>query len=1238
MRIRIRFVSFFIFLWLVRLGLSAQPVHALYLVGDAGEPLKSNPVGTALRDQIESDAVPSTVLFLGDNIYPKGMPPRNPKNRRSIAEGILADQIDWVQGTGAQAIFIPGNHDWKRGARGGLDAIRNQQQFIDTLNEDKITFLPRDGCAGPVEIPLTDKVVLVIFDSQWLLHAWEKPGEESSCETKTAADLFSALEDIFSRHPDKRIILAAHHPVISYGAHGGVYNLKSHIFPLTDLCPDLYLPLPLVGSIYPLYRKWFGNVQDLAHPLYRSYSQAIMGLMKESPGSLHVSGHEHALQYARGGQSHFIVSGSGAKVNHVKKKGLSRYAEPVTGYVKLDIMKDGTIVFSFVHAEMDEDWMVTFSDTIRAPQPVQGKAEESGVVSFDSVVVRASSKYLANPWRMRMLGENYRQEWYQQIKVPVFNIASEHGGLEIVQKGGGMQTLSLRLSDRNGREYNLRSIEKYPEAAVPEPLRKTFAQDLVEDQISAAHPYGALVIAPLADAVGIYHTNPRLVFIPDDPRLGNYRKDFANMLALFEERPDEDWSDQPSFGNSENIVGTSKVLENLQEDNDNQVDEYQVLKARLFDMVIGDWDRHDDQWRWTSSEKGKSEIYRPIPRDRDQAFFVNEGFLPKLWSRKWALPKFEGFADDIRWPSGLSFNARYFDRSFLTDMEKDEWVAAAREIQSGLSDSVIEEAIAQWPREIYALHGAEIIRKLKARRDNIVQYALEHYRFLAREVDITGSDKHEEFDVAREENGDVQVDVYKVGKEGGRDTKIYSRHFDHFETREIRLYGGGGNDRFTIRGNSGASIKVRVIGGDDADSLRDDSRVGGPGRRTIFYDQTEGSFVNSKGEVNDRTSNDPGVNAYDRRAFQYDRLAPLVYGTFNPDDGLFIGGGLLYQNHGFRKEPFRQRHIALANIAPRTRSYNFLYRGIFTGVFNNKWNVEIGADVKAPNFVNNFFGWGNESEFDQDIDDQPSIIADDAIDYYRFRFEEIRFEAQLARKLGNYSELKIGPAFQRIELEAPDGNDRYVYDYAGTLPYDIFEEFNTYAGLSWELLLERRDHPVVTRRGVHGRLAGRTMESVDGGQGFSGFEGSLAFFHTFQMPGRLIFALRAGGGINTGNYEFYQAQILDGSTQLRGFRKTRFYGDSRFYGNMEVRLRLASFRTYLFPVQLGILGFRDFGRVWYKDSEGNDPTAQSGNSDVWHTSWGGGLWMTPFNLTVLSAEVGHSVEGNLFYVRLGFLF
>lgn len=1239
MQVFLRIAAFICILITTPLTLMSQPaVHTLYVVGDAGEPLPDNPVGPFLNQAVNKSPNPATVLFLGDNIYPAGMPPLDSKDRFE-AESILRMQAGWIQGCDCQGIFIPGNHDWKKGNQGGLQALLAQQQFVDSLKDERITFLPRDGCPGPVEIQLTDKTVLVIIDSQWPLHPWDKPGEESSCDFKTNAELLGALSDVYARNEGKRIILAAHHPVVTYGEHGGVYNFTDHVFPLTALHPNLYLPLPVVGSVYPLYRKWFGNVQDVAHPLYRTYSKSLIDIMSEYPGSIHVAGHEHSLQYAEGYNSHFVVSGSGSKVTHVKKKGLARYADPVNGLVQLDIFADGSTAITYWRVDdTHSEGLVTFRDTVSAPVPPLAKSAGVRPAELDTVVAGASDKYAANPWRKRMLGENYREEWGEDLSVPVFDIGTERGGLEILQKGGGMQTISLRLGAKDGREYTLRSIEKYPEAAVPEQLRKTFAQDLVEDQISASHPYGALVIVPMAEAVGVYHTNPKLVYIPDDPRLGPYQKTFGNMLALFEERPDEDWSHQASFANSENIIGTSKVLEKLREDNDNAVDEYQVVKSRLFDMIIGDWDRHDDQWRWATVEEGKDDVYKPIPRDRDQAFFVNEGILPKLWSRKWALPKFEGFDEEIDWAPGLSFNARYFDRTFLTGLEMDDWIAAAREIQAGLTDSVITAAIHQWPEEIYAIHGEEIIRKLKVRRDDLVPYATELYKFLAREVDVVGTDKHEEFNVVREESGDVQVDVYKVKKEGNRGKKIYSRHFKRFETKEIRLYGLGGNDRFNITGSSPPGIPIRIIGGEETDSLRDNSTVAGSRRHTIFYDKAGSSFIHSQGEVRDRSSHDRDVNAYDRKAFQYDRLAPLLYGNFNPDDGLFIGGGMLYQNHGFRKTPFRQRHIALFSIAPRTSSYNFLYRGIFTGVIRNKWNLEVGADIKAPNFVNNFFGWGNESIFDQDIDDQPGINADEAIDYYRFRFEEVRLEVMLARKIGDYAELKIGPAYQRIELEGAKGEDRFVYGYAETLPYDIFEEFNSYGGVNWELNMEKRDHPIVTKRGIHGHISGRTMKAFDGGKTFSGFDGSVSFYHTFQYPGRLIFALRAGGGVNTGDYEFYQAQILDGRTDVRGFRKTRFYGDSRFYSNMEVRLRLASLRTYIFPVSLGILGFHDLGRVWYRDAEGNDPSAPSGNSDAWHKSWGGGVWLTPFNMTVLSAELGHSDEGNLFYLRLGFLF
>src|SRR5690606_5115015 len=151
---------------------------------------------------------------------------------------------------------------------------------------------------------------------------------------------------------------------------------------------------------------------------------------------------------------------------------------------------------------------------------------------------------------------------------------------------------------------------------------------------------GALIIPPLAGAAGIYHTNPQLVYLPDDPRLGIYRSVFAGRLMLFEEHADGDWSDKSFCGNSYNIINTGKALKKIEKDNDNPVDQHFVLRSSLFDMLIGDWDRRHDHWRWASVVEGKQERYRAILGDRDQAFFAIGGLLPRLWRRKWAMPRF----------------------------------------------------------------------------------------------------------------------------------------------------------------------------------------------------------------------------------------------------------------------------------------------------------------------------------------------------------------------------------------------------------------------------------------------------------------------------------------------------------------------------------------------------------------------------------------------------------------------
>jgi len=125
-------------------------------------------------------------------------------------------------------------------------------------------------------------------------------------------------------------------------------------------------------------------------------------------------------------------------------------------------------------------------------------------------------------------------------------------------------------------------------------------------------------------------------------------------------------------------------------------------------------------------------------------------------------------------------------------------------------------------------------------------------------------------------------------------------------------------------------------------------------------------------------------------------------------------------------------------------------------------------------------------------------------------------------------------------------------------------------------------------------------------------------------------AFRLGGSINFGDYEFFQASTLGGSTNLRGYRSTRYSGDATVYQNSEFRFKLSDFSTYFAKGEFGILAFNDVGRVWL---EGED-------SNMWHHGYGGGIWVSPFSVAVLTAcyERSNDELGGLFTLRFKFLF
>jgi hypothetical protein len=327
------------------------PTFTIFLIGDAGKlSVSSMPYKDTLQFQIKNCQTASALVFLGDNIYPTGMPAENAPNRAE-AESILKAQVDLALPDKAnhQIYFVPGNHDWNKGKSQGYEHIMEAQQWLAALALHNVNMLPHNGCPGPVEISLSDSVMLVILDTQWFLHKHKK-AIQPTCSASTLSQVIHQLDSVLTKNKDKHLIVAAHHPIYSYGNHGGVFSLRQHVFPFTDLNKFLYIPLPLIGSMYPLYRKYVGNVQDLADSRNNAMREALVKVLEKYPGIIYASGHEHALQHISKDSVHYVGSGTGVNSTYVTQKGYSKFASSQNGFVKITWFNNGGRLIEYFSA------------------------------------------------------------------------------------------------------------------------------------------------------------------------------------------------------------------------------------------------------------------------------------------------------------------------------------------------------------------------------------------------------------------------------------------------------------------------------------------------------------------------------------------------------------------------------------------------------------------------------------------------------------------------------------------------------------------------------------------------------------------------------------------------------------------------------------------------------------------------------------------------------------------------
>lgn len=1193
--------------------------YQVFLLGNTGGSTPDDaPVLRLLQPHLEAADTNSALVFLGDNLFDKGLPD-SAQAGRDEAEARLRAYHQRLQDFRGRLIFVPGDQDWQSGSKSGIEAVNRQEAFLEALFPDRNVFLPDFGFGGPVEIDLTEHLTLVALDTQWWLHPHDKPyGDAGDYDLYEDGDLLVQLDDVIKRNRQHHLLVVGHHPLYTNGEYAGFVPARDHVF-----------PLPLVGSIKPLYRRYIGQRQDLAHERYRSLRRQFEPLFGQHENLIYAAAHDHSLQYFPVAGQHYLVSGAGSQADPVAAGHGAAFTAGQLGWMALHYYHDGSVWLEAHATGEGETTRVLFRTQLAEPDPERIDLELPAAQATNhldytdsTAVVQPNPEAQAGALRRFFLGDLHRDAWTASVRVPYIDLGTEAGGLTPEKRGGGLQTTSLRLEGADGKEYVLRATKKEPERALRAAFRNTIVESISRDQAAVQHPFGAYLVPPLADAVGVYHTNPKPVYLPKDPRLGIYQETIGGQLMLFEERPDDDQSDAPYFGNSSEVVGSPEMLREVTADNDHRVDQRMFARARLFDMLLSDWDRHADQWRWATFEpyeldatltgeaREQGKIYQPIPRDRDAAF----NWLDGLFSAPVKMvTKYQDFRPTYGNLKGLTRNAWELDHRFLADLDRDDWITIADSMKAALTDEIIEDAVRRWPDVFFEQKGERFIEILKARRDKLPRVAEKFYLLHARSVDIVGSHKHERFAVRRLNDDETEVVMYKTSKEGEIRKEIYRRTFHRNETQEILLYGFGGNDTFEVTGEVNNGILIAAIGGPGEDTFIDQSKVGGWGKKTRFYDTEDNNDFSPGPETRVLRADTPDINRYDP-TLRYNVLAPIpVFGS-DGDNGLIFGAGIRAVRHGLRKEPYATAHLLTASYAIGANAFAAAYHRHRVADYGG-WDRTLDATWKGPNSIRNFFGFGNET-----VNQEDRLGAT----YNQTRLMQFTLAPGLEKTVATGITLRLGPHLEVSEVQRDAG--RILGQVAFSAQTFAAQWFG---GVRAGVDLGSADRAVNPRQGLrwtnHATINTGLRNTDDT---FASVGSEAVFYLSPVLRPQITLAARVGAAHTVGDFPYFYANTLGGTANLRGFRNHRFAGRTSTFQNIELRLGLLNFSTYVALGEVGLLGFFDNGRVWADDLPSNE----------WHQGYGGGVWFTFFNRLVLTGTYGLSEDEQSLTIGTGFLY
>ena len=1192
-----------------------------YLVGDAGlSPMggMSDALATFKEYLKIQNVTGNYTIFLGDNIYPAGMDPENHPRRRQ-SENMIDAQHEAVKDYDGQTIFIPGNHEWYNG---GVSGVAREEEYVKSKFSNQGAFKPSNGC--PLEsINVSDNIQLMIIDTQWFLEDWNKsPTINQKCDIKTREKFFIDLGLELEKNQNKTVVFAMHHPMFTNGNHGGYFALEKHLYPFQKK-----IPLPILSSLVVQIRSQGGvSVQDRYNELYNNLMNKLQKLAKNNHRLVFVSGHDHNLQYIEKDGFNQIVSGAGSKESYAATGKDGFFSTGSQGFAVLDVFEDGSSwVRYFVKGENFTPQLIFQKEVISAPKNLDISNLPEIFPQEYTVPIYKQDSISEALFFKTVWGAKYKDAYSTPVNAQVASLDTLFGGLQVIQENRASDYNSLILKDKKGNRYRMRAMGKkalqISKQLVFEDNKNTPSESENADDPSikgqdfnfytATHPFALLSIPEMADAIDVFHTSPKLFYIPKQKLLGDYNEEYGDELYLISVEPSERSEEINFFKYPDEVKTTEDILTKIRKTGDVFVDEENYIKSRLFDMLIGNWDRTLDHWRWAEYRNSQNKkVFVPIPTSRDNAYSSFEANILDLTRSLFSGTKqshiYGKTLNNLQW-----FNKEgiILDRALIGNSGRNQWKYLAKMLQDSISDEVIERAFSSIPKEVQDKSLEEIKQKLTERKENLVHIADDYYTYLSTLQTIVGTDYDDLFQITRLPEGKTNVKSFNIINGIKSDTLI-DRTFSSKDTKELWIYGLSGSDKFIVDGKENNLIYVRLIGGQDSDIYHLKQ-----GRRVKVYDfEKKLDTVLEKNGANLRFTNVYNLNVYDYRK-QIERTQGLVSAIgYNPDDGFRAALQYIYRVDGYQRNPFSQKHVINTAYFTERNSFEIAYEAEFANIMNTL-NLNVGGRFTSPNFTRNFFGYGNETK-----NFQPSA----GYGYNRIEVQQITANVGLVRNSNFGSFFKLQTFFDAFEVnELPNnfisqinvwnkGKTSYYASLEGIYNYRSYDDMlNPTIGMMFDLNVGITDN----------------LEDMDKLYGF--IKTRIGFYNALIRSRKLILKTNVNYEVNLGeNYQFYQAPSLGGDNGLRGFREQRFTGKSFLNGSADLRYSLPSFKIRLRPFQTGIYIGADLGRVWMKQD----------TSDMWHNSFGGGFWVNAVGGVNANLSVFNSKEGTRLSFGLGFDF